>query len=87
MQNNPLYDEAVLAELLRMQEEEPEGFMDLVMKVIKQHPDIVVEDDSDPKKKLMALTKIREHYVEKEEYENCVLIRDLEQKINGKEKE
>jgi hypothetical protein len=35
----------------------------------------------------MALTKIREHYVEKEEYENCVLIRDLEQKINGKEEE
>ena len=84
MQNNPLYDEAILAELLRMQEENPDGFMDLVMKVIKQHPDIVVEDDSDPNKKLMALTKIREHYVEKEEYENCVLIRDLEQKINGK---
>lgn len=84
MQNNPLYDEAILAELLKMQEENPDGFMDLVMKVIKQNPDIVVEDDSDPNKKLMALTKIREHYVEKEEYENCVLIRDLEQKINGK---
>lgn len=84
MQNNPLYDEAILAELLKMQEENPDGFMDLVMNVIKQHPDIVVEDDSDPNKKLMALTKIREHYVEKEEYENCVLIRDLEQKINGK---
>ena len=84
MKDNPLYDEALLAELLTMQEEDPDRLMDLVMNVIKQHPDVVVEDDSSPNKKLTALSKIREHYVKKEEYENCVLIRDLEQKINGK---
>lgn len=82
MNNNPLYDEAILAELLRLQEDEPEKFMDLVMNVIKQHPDIVVEDESEPAKKLMALEKIREHYLDQEHYENCVIIRDLEKKIN-----
>mgnify|MGYP003341310030 CR=1 FL=1 len=84
MKDNPLYDEAILAEMLRLQEEEPEAFMDLVMNVIKQHPDVVVEDDSNPAKKLKALETIREHYADREHYENCVVIRDLEKKINEK---
>lgn len=82
--NNPLYDEELLTELLTLQEQDPNKFMDLVMTVIKENPDIVVKDNHDPVKKIAALSKIREHYVEKEEYENCVLIQQLENRIGEK---
>lgn len=81
---NPLYDEELLAELLALQEQDPDKFMDLVMTVIKKHPEIVIADERDHEKKVLALAKIREHYADKEEYENCVLIRELEKKISEK---
>ena len=86
MQDNPLYDEALIAELLRLRREDPDKLMDLVLGVMKQYPDLVVEDESDPQKKLKALTAMLEHYEEKEEYENCADIRDLTKKIKSEGK-
>lgn len=80
--NNPLYDEEALAELLTVHEQDPDKFMDMVMTVIKNNPDIVVKDGTAKEKKILALGKICDHYVEKEEYENCVLIQQLEKRIN-----
>lgn len=80
--NNLMYDEDLLAELLAMHDQDPEQFMDLVMKVIRENPKVVIEDKRDQEKKLMALERIRTHYVDREEYENCAIIRDLEKKIN-----
>lgn len=81
---NKLYDEDFLKLLLSMHDQDPDKFMDLVMEVIRNNPELVVNDESSPEKKALALSRIREHYVEKEEYENCAIIKELEERIDGK---
>lgn len=78
---NPFYDEEIIAELLRMQQQDPDQLMDMVLHIIKQHPDTVVQDEHSAQEKLKALAKIRKHYEEAEKYEDCQLLAQLEKRI------
>lgn len=84
MHYNPFYDEELIRNLLSLHDRNPNKFMDLVMEAIKENPEVVINEESDPEKKMLALSRIRQHYAEREEYENCAIIKELEDKINGK---
>lgn len=82
--NSPFNDKKLIYELLKLRDENIDQFYDTVYSAMAAHPDLAVNDNSDPIKKLEALRRMRKHYESKEEFEKCAFIRNLVKKIEKK---
>lgn len=79
--------EEFLLELIRLKEQDPNAFMQLILDSLKRNPEMAVADHAPAKTKLQALAKMLHHLEEKENYEDCAFIRDLNNKIKDDHQE
>lgn len=79
-------DEEFIEKLEELKEKDIDGFMSLVLFSLKTHPDFAVEDDTPIEKKVSAMKLVLKHFEEKEDYEDCAFLRDLQKRIEDAEK-
>lgn len=80
--NNPEFIERIR----EIKETDPDRFMAIVLESLKTFPDFAVKDDAPIENKRKALELMRMHFQDREEYEECAFIRDLQKKIEDAEK-
>jgi hypothetical protein len=73
--------EEFLIELIRLKEQDPDAFMQLILASLKRHPELAIADGTPVSNKVRALEKMLKHLEEKEEYEDCAFVRDLNNQI------
>lgn len=73
--------EEFLIELIRLKEQDPDAFMQLILEALKRHPELAIADGAPVSNKVRALEKMLKHLEEKEEYEDCAFVRDLNNQI------
>ena len=71
-------------ELLKMTD--PDECLRLVLDALKTEPDAAVEDNVDAGLKTRAMRTLLKHFEEREEYEDCAFLRDLQKRIDDAEK-
>lgn len=86
MEENPLRDNDLLKELIRLRESNPDAFMQMVIGALKKNPDAAIADSAPAHKKLVALESLMRYFQEIEGYEDCAFIRDLKQRIADESK-
>ena len=79
-------DQEFIARLEDLKKRDIGKFMDLVLESLKTFPDLAVEDDVPIENKISALKTVIKHFEEREDYEDCAFIRDLQKKIEDAEK-
>lgn len=75
----------LLRELKRLKDLDPEGFCNLIMKSLSFNPDAAVDDPAPKEIKINALNRLKEYFESIEDYENCALLKNLIDRINGSE--
>jgi hypothetical protein len=70
-----------LLELIKLKEQNPEEFMQLILATLKRHPDLAIDDAAPVENKTTALEKMLSFLEEKENYEDCAFVRDLTNQI------
>jgi hypothetical protein len=83
---NGLNDREFIARLEELKDQDIGQFMELVLVSLKTFPDLAVEDDVPIENKISALKIIVKHFEEREDYEDCAFIRDLQKRIEDAEK-
>ena len=83
---NAFDDQEFIAKLEELKERDIDQFMSLVLLSLKTHPDFAVEDDVPVDHKVEAMKKVLKHFEEKEDYEDCAFLRDLQKRIEDAEK-
>ncbi|CAB4175087.1 hypothetical protein UFOVP1247_77 [uncultured Caudovirales phage] len=78
-------DPEFIARLQELKEKDPDLFMALVLESLKTFPELAVEDKQPLADKVKALKILMKFFEEREEYEDCVFIRDLQKKIEDAE--
>lgn len=78
-------DQELLKKMLALQNQDPESFYDLIYDAIAEDPARAMDEGSIPEKKIQALDKMIQHYLEREEYERCGLLHELKNKIKDAE--
>lgn len=81
-----LDEEEFVKHLIDLRTNDYDTFIQLVMNSLKTFPEFAVEDDAPAEVKKAALRVILNHLEEKEEYEDCAFVRDLQKKIDDAEK-
>jgi hypothetical protein len=81
-----LDEEEFVKHLIDLRTNDYDTFIQLVMNSLKTFPEFAVEDDAPTDIKKAALKVILNHLEEKEEYEDCAFVRDLQKKIDDAEK-
>lgn len=85
MKQNSEFDgmsrEEFLIELIKLKERDPDAFMQLILESLKRHPELAVSDEAPVENKMRALEKMLRHLEEKENYEDCAFVRDLNNQI------
>jgi hypothetical protein len=81
-----LNDKEFIARLEELKEKDLDLFMELVLLSLKTDPDFAVEDDAPIEKKVDAMKTVVKHFEEKEEYENCAFLLELQKRIEDAEK-
>ena len=61
-----------------------DGFMDLVLASLRQFPDLLLLVRSTVATKREALSRMIDHYAERDEFETCVWLRDVSAELDGK---
>jgi hypothetical protein len=79
-------DQEFIAKLEELKERDIDGFMGLVLLSLKTHPDFAVEDDTPIENKVLAMKRVLKYFEEKEDYEDCAFLRDLQKRIEDAEK-
>ena len=79
-------DREFIAMLEEMKDRDMNAFMDMVLLSLKTDPDFAVEDDTPTVHKISAMKKVLKHFEEREEYEDCAFLLDLQKKIEDAEK-
>lgn len=78
-------DQELLKRMLALQDQDPDSFYDLIYGAIIEDPGLYISEGSIPEKKIQALDKMIQHYLEREEYERCGLLHELKNKIKDAE--
>jgi hypothetical protein len=81
-----LDDPEFIARLEELKETDIDAFMVIVLESLKTFPDLVVEDKQPLADKIKAFKILMKFFEEREDYEDCVFIRDLQKKIEDAEK-
>ena len=79
-------DPEFIAKLEELKEKDIDGFMQLVLFSLKTHPEFAVEDDTSTEDKVKAMKIVLKHFEEREDYEDCAFLLDLQKKIEDAEK-
>lgn len=74
-------DQEFIAKLEELKEKDIDGFMSLVLLSLKTHPDTAVEDNVPVEHKVKAMKTVLKHFEEREDYEDCAFLRDLQKRI------
>lgn len=82
---NLFNEEELIASLAEIKENDYDTFMNIVLQSLKTFPDYAVEDNVPIEIKLGALDRVLKHFENKEDYEDCAFIRDLQKKIEDAE--
>jgi len=78
-------DIKLLKLLARLKKEDIHGFYSLVFESINNNKEYAVDDPTPSADKIKALTKVMDYFVSIEEYENCSVVRNIIDKIKGKQ--
>ena len=78
-------DPEFIALIEEIKSQAPDKFMDLVLNALKTFPDYAVEDNVPIETKANALAIVLKHFEEREDYEDCAFIRDLQKRIEDAE--
>jgi len=79
--NESIGREEFLMALLKLRENDPDAFMQLILESLKRHPELAISDEHSVERKIQALEKMIRHFEEKEEYEECAFIKKLSDQI------
>jgi hypothetical protein len=74
-------DEEFIRRLEELKHKDIDAFMALALETLKLYPDLAVEDDEPVEHKVQAMRKILSHCEQKEDYESCAFLRDLQKRI------
>ena len=78
-------DPEFIAMIDEIKRQDPDKFMELVLHALKTFPDYAVEDNVPVETKVGALAIMLEHFKEREDYEDCAFIRDMQKRIEDAE--
>jgi hypothetical protein len=78
-------DPEFIALIEEIKNKAPDKFMELVLTALKAFPDYAVEDNVPMETKASALAIVLKHFEEREDYEDCAFIRDLQKRIEDAE--
>lgn len=79
-------DPEFIAILEEFKDKDLDTFMELVLFSLKTHPEFAVEDDTPAEDKVKAMKIVLKHFEEREDYEDCAFLLDLQKKIEDAEK-
>lgn len=85
MKNFNVNSKELLEELRRLRDLDPEGFCNLIMKSLSFNPDAAVEDPAPKEIKINALNRLVSYFESIEDYENCIVLKNIIDRINGSE--
>ena len=71
--------------LRELGERDPDAFVDFCVSYLTEQIDAAVNDNTPSEKKLKAIEKLKSFLIEKEQYEKCVPLRNLEDRIKSNE--
>ncbi len=83
--HNLKIDMKLLRMLAYLRERDAKSFFDLVFKALKNNPTYAIEDPTPSERKIEALEKVLDYYTSTEEYENCIVVKDIMTKIQEME--
>jgi protein-arginine kinase activator protein McsA len=83
---NAFDDQEFIAKLEELKEKDIDGFMSLVLLSLKTHPDTAVQANTPIEHKVTAMKRVLKHFEEREDYEDCAFLRDLQKRIEDAEK-
>ena len=81
-----LNDREFIAMLEEMKDKDMNAFMDMVLLSLKTDPEFAVEDDTPAVHKIGAMKKVIKHFEERENYEDCAFLLQLQKRIEDAEK-
>jgi hypothetical protein len=79
-------DPEFIERLEQLKTEDIDTFMKLVLLSLKTHPEFAVEDDTPTEDKISAMKIVLKHFEEREEYEDCAFLLDIQKRIEDAEK-
>lgn len=79
-------DPEFIAMLEELKTKDIDTFMSLVLLSLKTHPEFAVEDDTPIDDKIKAMRIVLKHFEEREDYEDCAFLLDIQKKIEDAEK-
>ena len=79
-------DPEFIAMLEELKDKDIDTFMSLVLISLKTHPEFAVEDDTPTEDKIKAMKIVLKHFEEREDYEDCAFLFDIQKKIEDAEK-
>lgn len=71
--------------LRELGERDPDAFVDFCVNFLTEQIDAAVNDSTPSEKKLAAIEKLKSFLIEREQYEKCVPLRNLEDRIKQNE--
>ena len=83
---NAFDDQEFIAKLEELKEKDIDGFMSLVLLSLKTQPDTAVQANTPIENKVTAMKRVLKHFEEREDYEDCAFLRDLQKRIEDAEK-
>ena len=75
----------IIMKLERLKETDIDAFFDLVFTSLSNFPDDAVKDSAEREKKIKAITRIIDHYLETEQYEKCQVLQTILTRIENEE--
>ena len=79
-------DPEFIAMLEELKTKDIDTFMSLVLLSLKTHPEFAVEDDTPTEDKIKAMRIVLKHFEEREDYEDCAFLLDIQKRIEDAEK-
>lgn len=79
-------DQEFIAKLEELKEKDMDSFMDLVLLSLRTYPEFAVEDDTPTDDKIRAMKIVLKHFEEREDYEDCAFLLEIQKKIEDAEK-
>ena len=79
-------DQEFIERLEQLKENDLDTFMKLVLLSLKTHPEFAVEDDTPTEDKIKAMKIVLKHFEEREDYEDCAFLLEIQKRIEDAEK-
>ena len=79
-------DREFIALLEEMKDRDMNAFMDAVLLSLKTYPEFAVEDDTPTEDKVRAMKIVLNHFEEREDYEDCAFLLEIQKRIEDAEK-